>query len=215
MRFFASFALALIAPALVAQPRCDSDRLTDRARAQCERGRQDATAHLAVGAPEWHWWGIPDYTSPVADSLLRGRYGLLPVFHGDIVSDYEDHYTASYNAVVHDRLSPRFGDDFASRAFADARAYFPGDEVLNPEVLQSSTAPIGACAETKSCLAIVRVMIAPDGEPYELQVVKSSDAALDAPALAAVSQVKFRPASDVENGRSLNAYGLVVKFTRR
>lgn len=212
------FALGLILVALAnpasAQRSCDSEDLASEARAQCELGASDATRDLTEGVSEWHWWGIPDHTTPVADSLLRARYSLRPVFRGDVVWDHEDLYTEAYNGVIRDRLAPRFGEDFAARAFVEARSYFPGQEALNPEVLRDLAAPSGACADTERCFVVVRLDVAPSGEPSELRVFRSSDDVLNDRALTAASQVRFSPAPDIENGRSLSDFAVLVRFSR-
>lgn len=202
----------LLAAPASAQGACEAEGLPPEPRAQCEQGAADAAAHLAAGVPEWHWWGLPDHTTPLADSLLRARYGLRPVFQGDIVWDHEDHYTDAYNAVVEARLAPRFGDGFARRAFEDARRSFPGDEVLNPEVLRDVAVPPGACDGAERCFAVVRIDIAPTGEPVRLRVVRSPSAALDDSALAAAARARFRPAGVGASGRSLRGYHLPIRF---
>ena len=212
------FALGLLLVALAspasAQRSCGMEDLASEARTQCKLGVSDAIRHLNEGVPEWHWWGIPDHTTPVADSLLWTRYALRPVFHGDIVEGYEDLYTEAYNDVVRDRLAPHFGDDFAARAFVEARTYFPGQEALNVEVLRDIPAPPGACAAAERCFVVVRLNVAPSGEPSGLRVFRSSDDVLNDRALTAASQVRFRPAPDVENGRSLSDFAVLVRFSR-
>lgn len=206
--------LTLVALPASAQQLCASNDLENELRALCERGTSDAIRHLAEGVPEWHWWGIPDHTTPVADSLLKARYGLRFVFHGDIVWDHEDYYTNAYNAVVRDRLAPRFGNDFVARAFADARGLFPEQEFLNPEVLRGLSAPLGACTETKRCFVGVGLDVTPMGEPTNLRIVHSSSDVLNDLALAAVSRVRLRPATDLVSGRHLYNVAVLVRFSR-
>lgn len=211
-RFALGLALLVLAKPASAQQSCESEPLADEARVHCERGAADAVQHLSDGVPEWHWWGIPDHTTPVADSLLRERYGLRPVFRGDVVWDHEGHYTDAYNAVVHDRLAARFGSDFITRAYAEVASLFPGLDVLNAGVLRDVEAPPGACVGAEQCLAFVRFEITPAGVPSNLRVVRSSSEALNESALAAAARVRFQPAEDIENGRKLEGYAVPIRF---
>lgn len=207
------FALAGLANSASAQALCGSDEISAEARQQCEDGRSDALQDMENGVPKWHWFGIVDHSTQVADSLLRERYGLHPVFHGDVVLDNEDHYADAYNTLIADRLAPRFGDDFVGRAFSDARALFPGQEVLNSEVLRDVPAPPGVCKQVERCIVFVQFHVSPRGEPVDVQIFRSPDAALNEAALAAASRARFRPASDVENGRSWGRYTVPIRFS--
>ena len=216
MRHYALFCTVIVlAPSTSAQELCISAELSDEARQQCERGRTDARRDLESGSPEWHWFGIPDIVTPVADSLLQERYGLRSVFHGDVVFNNEDHYADAYNAVVHDRLASRFGDDFIKRAYMEAEALFPGQDVLNPEVLRDVPAPPGSCVGDERCIVFVAFEINPSGEPTYPRVVRSPDGALNGLALAAAALVRFQPAADAENGRSRGRYTVPVRFARQ
>ncbi len=162
--------------------------------------------------PRWQWIGLIEETLPVVEAIVLERYGLRLSGHGCIVTPEIEAYVDGYNGIIADHFGATLPGGFLGQAFADAEARLPRTQPINAAAIQGLRAPAGACIGVERCLAVVRFDIAPSGEPLTPTVQYSTDSRLDAVALAAITKLRFPPATDRANGQPRRSFAYPIDF---
>jgi len=185
---------------------------TDSLRTICHRAQADARADLAADVPRWQWIGLAEETLTVVEAIVLERHGLRLAGHGCIVTPEIEAYVDGYNGVIAEHFGATLPGRFLGQAFTDAEARLPRTQPTNTEAVRGLRAPAGACVGMERCLVVVRFDIAPSGEPLAPTVQYSTDPRLDAVALAAITTLRFPPASDLANGQPRRSFAYPIDF---